>query len=92
VAEVQIGRLWTCSNQAGLPPHRPVPKAEDLDSSPVPKAEDLDSCTIRLLYQKTHASELTMEQFDDLVMEIAYGLHNFRVTFRKPNEVTKITC
>jgi hypothetical protein len=32
----------------------------------------------------------TMEQFDDLVMEIACGLHNFRVTFRKPNEVTKI--
>lgn len=33
----------------------------------------------------------TMEQFDDLVMEIACGLHNFRVKFRKPNEVTKIT-
>jgi len=32
----------------------------------------------------------TMEQFDDLVMEIACGLHNFRITFRKPNEVTKI--
>jgi hypothetical protein len=33
----------------------------------------------------------TMERFDDLVMEIACGLHNFRVTLRKPNEVTKIT-
>lgn len=33
----------------------------------------------------------TMEHFDDLVMEIACGLHNFRVTFRKSNEVTKIT-
>jgi hypothetical protein len=32
----------------------------------------------------------TMEQFDDLVMEIACGLHNFRVTFRKLNEVSKI--
>lgn len=34
----------------------------------------------------------TIEPVDDLVMEIAGGLHNFRVTFRKPNEVAKITC
>jgi hypothetical protein len=33
----------------------------------------------------------TMAKFDDLVMAMACGLHNFRVTFRKSNEVTKIT-
>ena len=32
-----------------------------------------------------------MANFDDLVMAIACGWHNFRVTFRKSNEVTKIT-
>jgi hypothetical protein len=31
-----------------------------------------------------------MEQFDELVMAIADGGHHFRVTFRKPNAVTKI--
>lgn len=33
----------------------------------------------------------TAEQFDDLVMEIACGLHNLRVTFRKTHGVAKTT-
>ena len=33
----------------------------------------------------------TAEQFDDLVMEIACGLHNLRVIFRKSHQMAKTT-
>lgn len=34
---------------------------------------------------------LTKEQMSDVVMEIACGLHNLRVTFRQPVETTDLT-
>ena len=34
---------------------------------------------------------LTKEQISDLVMEIACGLHNLRVTFRQPLQTIDIT-
>ena len=73
--------------------YQPKKKPRGQDLSPADKAENKMIASIRILVEHVIAGvkrcrivyeilRNTTAQFDDLVMEIACGLHNFRATLR----------